>query len=208
MGLRLGKIFDRNFNIRLPFLDGSYNIGLFFNKHSSFLLFSVESEFSSSTRDRQNIKVNMYKSLVLSKFCESFLILHNYKNENLDILNQFESIKPEYFHDINISLNESIYLSKYTMGDKDLYDCLNIYSFSLSSYINEFIFLIAERQFIDKRINRKIVRTCGLQIATTSSLDLINKYHDEDVGKGKLPLLMQIPSGETIVLDEKKKGNK
>jgi hypothetical protein len=202
MALRLGKIFDRNFNIRFPFLDGNYDVGIFFNKYSSFLLFSVDGDFSTISRDRQNIKINMYKSLVLSKFCESFLILHNYKNENLDIINQFESIKAEYFHDINLSINESISLSKYEVDNKVLYDTLNVYGFLLSSYINEFIFIIAERQFIDKKINRKIVRTCGLQIATTSSLDLINRYHQEDVGKGKMASLLQIPSGDTIVMEE------
>ncbi|KKL73566.1 hypothetical protein LCGC14_2073550 [marine sediment metagenome] len=42
MSLSLGKSFDRNYNIRVPFLSGNYNIGTYLNKKSSFLLFSVE----------------------------------------------------------------------------------------------------------------------------------------------------------------------
>jgi len=155
MSLRLGKMLDRNYQLRLPFLDGHYNIGLFFNKSSPFLLFSIDSDFSSTTIDRPNVKINMYKSLIVSKFCETFLVLHNYKNDKLDIVNQFENLKDEYFHDVNMFLNERVTLLKYEVDDKFLYDLLNIYTFTLNSYIGEFIFVIAERQFINKKIIEK-----------------------------------------------------
>ena len=48
MALQLGKSFNRNYKIRLPFLDGFYDIGLFYNNKSSFLLFSVDSDFTQS----------------------------------------------------------------------------------------------------------------------------------------------------------------
>ena len=41
-GLVLGKSLNRNYNIRLPLLDG-YNIGIFYNTKSPFLLFSIGS---------------------------------------------------------------------------------------------------------------------------------------------------------------------
>ena len=55
-------------------------------------------------------------NLESSKFCETFLKLHNYRKSTLDIVNQFDSIKPEYYSDINFILNESI---KYIVWSND-----------------------------------------------------------------------------------------
>ena len=65
MSLQLGKTFNRNYVIRLPFLDGFYDIGLFYNNKSSFLLFSVDSDFSKSKNKElsRSIKVNMFKNI-------------------------------------------------------------------------------------------------------------------------------------------------
>ncbi len=45
MSLTLGKSFNRNYRLRIPFLDGHYDVGIFFNKKSSLLLFSYEPLF-------------------------------------------------------------------------------------------------------------------------------------------------------------------
>lgn len=178
MPLTLGKQFNRNYNIRIPFLDGFYNIGVFFDKRSTFLLFSVKPDFSSSTFEK-NIKVNMFKNLESSKFCETFLDLHNYRKSTLDISNQFEKIKPEYSGDLSFVFNETLTLSKVELHDKSVYDLLNIYGFTINSYINEYIFILTERHNIVKRLGKKIVRTSGLQIATTPSLATLDEYHKE-----------------------------
>ena len=90
--LSLGKSFNRNYNLRIPFYGGFYNIGIFFNDNSTFLLFSVNSDFSESKHNlADNIKVNMFKNIESSKFCETFLNLHNYQGVNLDIINQFKT---------------------------------------------------------------------------------------------------------------------
>ena len=96
MSLQLGKSFNRNYKIRLPFLDGYYDIGLFYNNKSSFLLFSVDSDFTKSKDLKHSIKVNMFKNIESSKFSETFLNLHSYRSSSLDIINQFKEIKPEY----------------------------------------------------------------------------------------------------------------
>ncbi len=154
MALKLGKSFDRNYNLRLPFLNSHYDIGVFFNKKSTFLLFSVEPGLRGSDVDGHGVKVNMFKNLESSKFCEAFLELH---------------IKSEYYHEISFILNETINVAKVEIyEDKTLFDCLNIYGFTLNSYLNEFIFIITERHSIVKKLNRKIVRTSGIQIAKLS----------------------------------------
>ena len=49
MGLTLGKSFNRCYTTRVPFLDGYYNIGTFFNKRSPFLLFRIDADFENAS---------------------------------------------------------------------------------------------------------------------------------------------------------------
>ena len=128
MGLKLGKSFDRNYNIRLPFMNGFYDIGIFFNRKSTFLLFSVESSLTGN----EGVKVNMFKNLESSKFCETCLELHNYRKNTLDISNQFKEIKSEFFPEVSFILNETLTLSKVEI-DEDrtighLIDCTSEYN--------------------------------------------------------------------------------
>ena len=197
MSLKLGKSFNRNYNLRMPFLNGFYNIGVYFNKRSTFLLFSVED--GVRTNQAEGIKINMFKNLESSKFCETFLELHNYRKNTLDILNQFKCIKPEYYHEVSFIMNETLNLSKVEVDeDKTLFDCLNIYGFTLNSYQNEFIFLITERQNIVKKLNRKIVRTRGIQIGTSQALHMLNDYHEESKMSGKAGFEQAIPLDSSI----------
>lgn len=177
MSLTLGKVFNRSYNLRLPFLNGFYNIGIFYNKISSFVLFQIDSDFSDTDKYEISSKISMFKNLDSSKFCETFLNLHNFRKESLDIINQFDSIKSEYSNDINFILNETNSLSKIVYDDRIFYDTISIYGFTLISYSNEFIFLLVERQNINSKLKKKVVRTTALQIATSRSLDSLEEYH-------------------------------
>ena len=199
MSLKLGKQFDRNYNMRMPFLRGFYDIGIFYNKKSTFLLFSVEQGLRGFG---EGAKINMFKNLESSKFCETFIELHNYRKSTLDILNQFKCIRPEYYHEISFLINESIVLSKVEIDGRELFDCLNIYGFTLNTYMNEFIFILTERHNIVKKFRKKIVRTSGLQIATSQAIDLLNDYHTEQMVSGKEGLRMRAPTNEIIRLDD------
>lgn len=198
--LTMGKSFNRCYNLRLPFLNGFYNIGVYFNNRSSFLLFSINPDFQKGGGIEHSIKINMYKNLESSKFCETFLKLHNYRKSTLDIVNQFDSIKPEYYSDVNFILNESITLSKYEINDKDVFDVLMLYGFTISNYSNEFIFLLCERQNIIKKLGKKVVRTSGVQIATTPAINILNEFSEEAKVAGKV--MEKFPTEETIKFNE------
>jgi len=198
MALTLGKSFNRNYNMRLSFLDGYYNIGVYFNKRSTFLLFKIEPDFSKVTNQKHGVKINMFKNLESSKFCETFINLHNYKKNTLDIINQFENIKPEYYHEISFLFNETLTLSKTEIDDKTLFDTLTIYGFTLNSFMNEFIFILAERQNIDNKLNKKMVRTSGMQILTSSAIELLNEFHEDSKTSGKEGAEPQAPREGTI----------
>ena len=199
MSLKLGKSFDRRYDLRVKFLNGFYDIGLFFNSKSTFLLFSVDQGVRVS--EDVGIKINMFKNLVSSKFCETFVELHNFRKNTLDILNQFKSIRAEYQHEISFIFNETLILSKVELYDRDLYDSLNIYGFTMNSFMNEFIFILTERQNISKALGKKIVRTSGLQISTAQALKTLDEFHKDSLS-GKAGKEILFPDDEIIKLDE------
>lgn len=203
MGLQLGKSFNRQYTIRLPFLDGFYNIGLFYNNKSSFLLFSVDSDFSLSKEKelKHSTKISMFKNIESSKFCETFLNLHSYRSSSLDIINQFKEIKPEYTLDINFLFNETLTMSKIHFDNSIFYDNLNLYGFTLTAYMNEFIFLIAERQNIITKLKKKVVRSSAIQIATSNAISLIDEFYEESRESKILDVSKRAPSDEPIKLD-------
>jgi hypothetical protein len=201
MGLKLGKSFNRSYNLRVPILNGFYNIGIFFDKRSTFLLFKVDRDFGTE-EESKNIKINMFKNLEASRFCETFIELHNFRKNTLDISNQFEKIKDEYTSDVIFTFNESIILSKVELDEKSVFDCLNIYGFTLESYLEEFVFILTERHNIQKRLGKKIVRTSGLQIATTAALTMLDDYHTEREVAGKLDYTDKINRDQVIKLSD------
>ena len=203
MSLQLGRSFNRNYTIRLPFLDGFYDVGLFYNNKSSFLLFGVDSDFSQSKNKelKHSIKVNMFKNIESSKFAETFLNLHSYRSTSLDIVNQFKEIKPDYTNDVNFLFNESLIMSKIIVDTSTFYDNLNIYCFTLTTFSNEFLFLVAERQNIISKLQKKVVRSSAIQIATNSSLDLIEEFYNES-RESKIKNITKInPTNGVIVLE-------
>ena len=199
MGLQLGKNFDRNYTVRIPFLDGHYNIGAFYNKRSSFLLFRVDPDFINKKAIDHSVKISMFKNLESSNFCETFLKLHSYRKSTLDISNQFQEIKSDYHYDVSFVMNETINLSRVEVDDRILYDTLTLYGLTLTAFSSEFIFLIAERQNIIKRLSKKVVRTTGVQIATTASLNLLNEFHEESITSGKEGLKPKIIDTEKVI---------
>jgi len=197
--LKLGPSFNRNYNLRIPFLDGFYDIGIYYNNKSSFLLYSVDSDFTESRELKHSVKVNMFKNIESSKFCETFINLHRYKSQSLDIINQFKEIKPNYTTDIHFLFNETIVLSKIKKEENVFFDNLNLYCFTLSSYVNEFIFLIAERQNIISKLEKKVVRSYGLQISTKQALDLIDEYLEESKRSRNLDVLKKTTNTDEVL---------
>jgi hypothetical protein len=174
-------------------------VTVFLNKGSTFSLFSIDSDFEGSERTPGMVK--MFKNIEASNFCDTFIKLHNFKKETLDIVNQYDAIKPDYTDDIQMVLNETITLSKIKVGDKDLYDTMNIYGFTILPYIEEYIFMIAERHSIMKKLGKKVVRTIGLQIATPNTIKVLEEYQEEARNSGLFDYTDQIDRSVITKLD-------
>lgn len=181
MGLTLGKDLNRSYKLRLPFLDKSIDIEIFFNSFSNIVLFKVDENRNFSNKDVYGVKINFFKNIRLSPFAGNILNLHNYRNTHIDISNQYVEIKDEFKDEIRNNLNENIYLAKYTIdNNKDIYESLTFYGFILTSFTDEYIYLISERQHIIKKLEKKIVRSTALQIGTTQSIDFLNQLISKD----------------------------
>ena len=176
MSLELGKSFNRQYVIRIPLQNNYYDVGIFLNNKSVFSLFDVKSNTKTNT---SNFTISMFKNIQGSKFCETFLELHSYRKNFLDILNQFERIKDSSVQDVSFLFNENIRLSIVNIGDRELSDVLSINAFTINSLSDEFIFLLVERQHISKQLQKKIVRTTGCQIASPYALDVLNQHHQD-----------------------------
>lgn len=195
--LRLGNKLNRSYSVRVPFNSGYYNLTIFLNKSSTFSLFGIESDIENGNQGM----VKMFKNIEGSLFCDTFIKLHNFKKETLDIVNQFDSIKPEYTGDVNMILNETITLSKIQLGEKDIYDTMNLYGFTILPYVEEYFFMIAERHSIMKKLGKKVVRTTGIQIATPTTIRALDEYYHESRSSGNIDLHDQIDRNKVIKLD-------
>ncbi len=178
MSLTLGKSLDRNYSLRVSLLNSFFNIGIFFNSKSPFLLFRVDNDPSENNYENKinSYKINTFKNIESSLFCETFLDLYSFRNNSLDISNQFNKIKDYYINDITHIINENIILSKITYNDSIFYDQLIIYGFTLTIYDDQYLFILTERQNIISKLKRKVVRTSGLQIASSDALSIISDY--------------------------------
>jgi hypothetical protein len=200
MALRLGKRLNRSYSFRLPFNQGFYNITVFLDKGSTFSLFGVDSEFEDTSSKTPGM-VKMFKNIEAAKFCEVFVDLHNFKKETLDIVNQYDCIKPTYTNDITMVMNETITLSKIKVQDRDVFDTMNLYGFTILPYIEEYFFMIAERHSIMKKLGKKVVRTIGLQISNPTTSMVLDEYYDESRRAGLFDYNDQIDRSKITKLD-------
>ena len=97
----------------------------------------------------------------------------------MDISNQFDRIKDDYYSEVVFVLNESITVSKYVVEDKEYFSQVMFYGLTLSAYETEYLFLIAERQHILSKLKKKVVRTTAIQLATSRSLKIIDDYYTD-----------------------------
>lgn len=178
MSLTLGKIFDRSYNVRVSINSSEKNIGVFFTRHNSFVLFDIPKDENA---EQTGCIIRTFKNLKESMFVSTFLDMHDFTAKNLDIRNQYNNIKQTYKNDIRNSINETVIMSKIKLNNDDIYDSLVLYGFTLSCYSEDFLFLIAERQFIHRRLERKIVTSTGLQIATPSGLEFLDELSKGDL---------------------------
>jgi len=176
-----GNRLNRSYSLYFPFLGEYITITVFFSKANASIAFKTTPRYNEQDRDSKLI-VSTYKDLKQSIFASTFLDIKDFKSENLDIRSQFSNILPDYKEKIQYASNESIKLSKVQTDNGTFENLLFLYAFTFNDYVDDFLYLLAERQHIDTVLNKKIVRTASIQIATPECKSMILKIAENIKG--------------------------
>lgn len=172
----MNEDFNRNYNMSIPFLDTQINIGIFCNTKTPDIMFTTDHNISETTQQLHGLKITSFTNIATSEFCDTFIKLNNYEQEKLSIVNQFSGIKDEYryLNELHYIFNEDIKFCKHQFSpNHSTFDQFMVFGFGFNSMEGEYIYMIAERQCISTNIKKKIVRTIGLQIATSKSIEYL-----------------------------------
>jgi len=166
----LGNKLNRLYSLHIPFMDSHCEISVIFNKSNSFIGFNLDQQNYIKSRNGE-LYSSIYQDLNKSEFATSFLDIRNFKSKTLDIKQQFHNILPDYKDKIHYETNETVKLSKVQTKKGNFESCIYIYIFRYTDFDNDFLYCLAERQHIDVVLDKKIVRTCAIQLASNDSYE-------------------------------------
>ena len=169
MSLTLGKSFNRQIKMRLPFQNYFYDIGIFYTTSINFNLFDIRPIYKHGSNPSNDSKINMFKNIEASDFCMDFLDM---KIEN-DRPSRFIAVKDEYQSEIYCNFVETVMMSNNNH--------MKIHLFSMTKYDEDFLYILVERKNISKVNEEKIISTLsGIQITTSK----VGFYLNELKNKG------------------------
>jgi len=159
MSLTLGKSFNRQMKMRLPFQNFFYDIGIFYTTSINFNLFDIRPVYKHGSNPSNDAKINMFKNIEASYFCMKFLDMKIEDNRP----SRFISVKDEFQSKIYCNFIETIMMNNN--------NTMKIYLLSLTDYDEDFVYVLVERKNVSKVNEEKIISTLsGIQI-TTSIVD-------------------------------------
>ena len=204
----LSDKFNRCHSLKLQFENDICELSVFYNKGNLYTGFQLDQTTYERTK-RGNYSSGVFFDLNKSLFCKTFLDTKNFYTNTMDIKNQFTSIYPHHKDLIRCELSETIVLSKqHVRWSKVPQDnSLTVSVFRLSLYENDMFYVLAERQFIDTILGKKIVRSSAYQIQTEEA----KKYTDAAAAKYNTTEVKRQPTEQALASlfnkTENKSGN-
>ena len=156
----LSQSMQRKYSIKLHFRESSFiSIYCLFNKTDVATRF-----FIPDAKDMNNagFAFKYHKNISSCEFFNKNLVLNSSSNEKYDIQNQFHSIKDQDL--CRLITNETLVLGKTKSGSGSYEQSANIYVFRDMLPLKYVYYVVFERQFIDQKIQKKIVRSIGLEL--------------------------------------------
>lgn len=156
MALSLGRTFDRQIKMRVPYKNFFYDVGVFFTTKTNFSLFEIKPILKFGVDQVPNdVKIKMFKNVEMSNFCMNYLNLESNDLDDIHHPIHFESIKDKWVNTVICSSSEYIDLGKINY--------LKIYVFDILK--DDFKFIMTERCCDSKGI--VIKNLSGVQIYTS-----------------------------------------
>jgi len=178
--LTFGSKLNRSYTMYVPFMKNHIEVSALFNKANTYIGFNTDQRIYQMHRNNE-VHSYIYKNLTESVFATTYLDLRDFKSKNLDIRQQFNNILAQFRDKIEYIANETVKVSKVKTDNGEFESSLFLYVFSFTDYEDEFLYFLAERQHIDVVLNKKLVRTCGLQLCSNEAYeDLLTsvEYHN------------------------------
>lgn len=204
----LNDKFNREYTLKLKFLNRDCELSVFFNKNNLYTAFSLDQATYEKNKKKSNSSI-IFFDLNKSLFAKTFLDLKNFSTNNIDIKNQYSSIYSQHRDIVSREFYENIVLdtTKVSWHNQLQDNSIKLNIFRLSLYESDFLFLLCERQLIDPVLGKKIIRTSGYQLSNDNAIKYINsissKYNTSVVKKQTTEAVMR-----SIFEDEKKSNNK
>ena len=204
----LNDKFNREYTLKLNFLNRDCELSVFFNKNNLYTAFSLDQATYEKNKKKSNSSI-IFFDLNKSLFAKTFLDLKNFNTNNIDIKNQYSSIYSQHRDIVSREFYENIVLdtTKVSWHNQLQDNSIKLNIFRLSLYESDFLFLLCERQLIDPVLGKKIIRTSGYQLSNDNAIKYINsissKYNTSVIKKQTTEAVMR-----SIFEDEKKSNNK
>lgn len=204
----LNDKFNREYTLKLNFLNRDCELSVFFNKNNLYTAFSLDQATYEKNKKKSNSSI-IFFDLNKSLFAKTFLDLKNFNTNNIDIKNQYSSIYSQHRDIVSREFYENIVLdtTKVSWHNQLQDNSIKLNIFRLSLYESDFLFLLCERQLIDPVLGKKIIRTSGYQLSNDNAIKYINsissKYNTSVVKKQTTEAVMR-----SVFADEKKSNNK
>lgn len=149
---------------------------ILFNKQSSALQFSVETH--SETVQDDKIFISMYRNLADCKFCQLFFKMQSLKDEKYDYRFKFIGLNETYEKDVFKFMREKLDL-QLPDQNKTSNNYILVLGWKLYDIEDDLIFYFVQRRCYNNITKMNILRTMGLQFATSRGLELLDRYEGE-----------------------------
>ena len=155
----LNDKFNREYTLKLKFLNRDCELSVFFNKNNLYTAFSLDQATYEKNKKKSNSSI-IFFDLNKSLFAKTFLDLKNFNTNNIDIKNQYSSIYSQHRDIVSREFYENIVLdtTKVSWHNQLQDNSIKLNIFRLSLYESDFLFLLCERQLIDPVLGKKIIR--------------------------------------------------
>lgn len=161
---------DRAYTLKFSFQNRLGDMTVYYNTNNLFTAFNLD-QYTYEKTCKRGFSNTIFFNLDRSLFAKTFLDLKNFKTNSCEIKNQYYGILPQHRSIIQCELQEKIVISSHkVLWDKyPQENNLIINMLRLSLYDQDFVYLIAQRQIIDKVLDKKLIRTSAIQIETENT---------------------------------------